>query len=204
MIRISGILLAAGESKRMGKPKLLLNLGKLNIINTTIESLLKSEIFELIIVLGHEAQKIECSLSEQDKRIKFVTNENYREGMSTSIKCGVLTASKESEAFLIALGDQPLISPKIINRLIEKYQSSGVGIVTVMHQSLRGHPVIISKKYLQEILALNGDIGARDLLKQHLDDTTSINIESSEEFFDIDRIEDYEELKKIFDRRISN
>ena len=203
MIRISGILLAAGESKRMGKPKLLLNLGESNIINTTIENLLKSEIFELIIVLGHEAQKIECSLSEQDKRIKFVTNENYREGMSTSIKCGVLTASKESEAFLIALGDQPLISPKIINRLIEKYQSSGVGIVTVMHQSLRGHPVIISKKYLQEILALNGDIGARDLLKQHLDDTTSINIESSEEFFDIDKTQDYEKLKRIYDRRIS-
>jgi molybdenum cofactor cytidylyltransferase len=203
MIRISGILLAAGESKRMGKPKLLLNLGKSNIINTTIENLLKSEIFELIIVLGHEAQKIECSLSEQDKRIKFVTNENYREGMSTSIKCGVLTASKESEAFLIALGDQPLISPKIINRLIEKYQSSGVGIVTVMHQSLRGHPVIISKRYVQEILSLNGDIGARDLLKLHLDDTASINIESSEEFFDVDKTQDYEKLKRIYDRRIS-
>lgn len=204
MIRISGILLAAGESKRMGKPKLLLNLGESNIINTTIENLLKSEIFELIIVLGHEAQNIECSSSSQDKRIKFVTNKNYRKGMSTSIKCGVLIASKGSEAFLIALGDQPLISPKIINRLMEKYQSSGAGIVTVIHQCLRGHPVIISKKYLQEILALNGDIGARDLLKQHLDDTTSINIESSEEFFDIDRIQDYEELKKIFDRRISN
>ncbi|MFC1505980.1 NTP transferase domain-containing protein [Thermoproteota archaeon] len=203
MIRISGILLAAGESKRMGKPKLLLNLGKSNIINTTIENLLKSEIFELIVVLGHEAQKIERSLSEQDKRIKFVTNENYREGMSTSIKCGVLTASKESEAFLIALGDQPLISPKIINRLIEKYQSSGAGIVTVMHQSLRGHPVIISKRYVQEILSLNGDIGARNLLKLHLDDTASINIESSEEFFDVDKTQDYEKLKRIYDRRIS-
>jgi molybdenum cofactor cytidylyltransferase len=124
--------------------------------------------------------------------------------MSTSIKCGVLAASKQSEAFLIALGDQPLISPMIINRLIEKYQSSGAGIVTVMHQSLRGHPVIISKKYLQEILALNGDIGARHLLKQHSDDTESINIELSEEFFDIDRTKDYEELKKIFDHRISN
>jgi molybdenum cofactor cytidylyltransferase len=204
MIRISGILLAAGESKRMGKPKLLLNLGESNIINTTIENLLKSKIFELIIVLGHEAQNIESSLSSQDKRIKFVTNKNYREGMSTSIKCGVLTASKDSEAFLIALGDQPLISPKIINRLIEKYQSSGVGIITVMHQSLRGHPVIISKKYVQEILSLNGDIGARDLLKQHLDDTASINIESSEEFFDIDRTQDYGELKRIYDRKISN
>ncbi|TRO61475.1 nucleotidyltransferase family protein [Candidatus Bathyarchaeota archaeon] len=204
MIRISGILLAAGESKRMGKPKLILNLGKSNIINATIDNLLKSEIYELIIVLGHEAQKIESSLSTQDKRIKFVTNKNYREGMSTSIKCGVLTTSKESEAFLIALGDQPLISPKVINRLIEKYQSSKVGIVTVMHKSLRGHPVLISKKYVKELLSLNGDIGARDLLKQHLDDTASIKIESSEEFFDIDRTQDYEELKKIYDRKISN
>lgn len=204
MIRISGILLAAGESKRMGKPKLLLNLEKTNIINTTIDNLLKSEIYELIIVLGHEAQKIENSVSTQDKRIKFVTNKNYREGMSTSIKRGVLTTSKESEAFLIALGDQPLISPKLINRLIEKYQSSKLGIVTVMHQSLRGHPVLISKKYVKEILSLNGDIGARDLLKQHLDDTGSINIESSEEFFDIDKTQDYEELKKIFERKISN
>jgi molybdenum cofactor cytidylyltransferase len=165
---------------------------------------LKSEIYELIIVLGHEAQKIESSLSTQDKRIKFVTNKNYREGMSTSIKQGVLAISKESEAFLIALGDQPLISPKVISRLIEKYQSSNVGIVTVMHQFLRGHPVLISKKYVKELLSLNGDIGARELLKQHLDDTTSIKIESSEDFFDIDRAQDYEELKKIYDRRISN
>jgi molybdenum cofactor cytidylyltransferase len=204
MIRISGILLAAGESKRMGKPKLLLNLGKSNVINATINNLLKSEIYELIIVLGHEAQKIESSLSIQDKRIKFVTNKNYREGMSTSIKCGVLTTSKESEAFLIALGDQPLISPNVVNRLIEKYQSSKVGIVTVMHQSLRGHPVLISKKYVEEILSLNGDIGARDLLKQHLEDTSSIKIESSEEFFDIDRTQDYEKLKKIYDRKNYN
>jgi molybdenum cofactor cytidylyltransferase len=204
MTRISCILLAAGESKRMGKPKLLLNLGLSNIINTTIENLLKSEISELIIVLGHESQKIKSSLSIQDKRIKFVINKNYREGMSTSIKCGVLTVSKESEAFLIALGDQPLISPNIINSIIEKYQSSGAGIVTVMHQSLRGHPVIISKKYFEEILSLNGDIGARDLLKKHLDDTVSVSIESSEEFFDIDRIQDYEELKRIYGRRISN
>ncbi|WP_455278451.1 nucleotidyltransferase family protein [[Eubacterium] cellulosolvens] len=204
MIRISSILLAAGESKRMGKQKLLLNLGKSNIINITLENLLKSEIFEILIVLGYEAKKIEDSLSAQDKRIKFVFNKNFKEGMSTSIKSGVIAASKQSEAFLIALGDQPLISPKIINRLIEKYQSSGAGIVTVKHQSLRGHPVIISKKYLQEILALNGDIGARHLLKQHLDDTESINTGSSEEFFDIDRTQDYEELKKIFNRRISN
>ncbi|WP_455368568.1 nucleotidyltransferase family protein [[Eubacterium] cellulosolvens] len=201
MIQISGILLAAGESKRMGKPKLLLNLGKSNIINNTIENLLKSKILELVIVLGHEAKKIEDSILAQDKRIKFVLNENYSEGMSTSIKCGVLAASKQSEAFLIALGDQPLISPKITNSLIEKYQTSGVGIVTVAHQSMRGHPVIISRKYFQEILALNGDIGARELLKHYSDDTTSFSIESSEQFLDIDRTQDYEELKKIYDRR---
>ena len=203
MTNISCILLAAGESKRMGKPKLLLNLGNSNVINITINNYLKSEIFEIIVVLGNEAKKIEDSISAQDKRIKFVVNKNYREGMSTSIKSGVLAASKQSEAFLIALGDQPLISHKIIFRLIDRYLSSNAGIVTVMHQSIRGHPVIISKKYLQEILALTGDIGARDLLKQHLDDTASIKIESDEEFLDIDKIQDYDKLKKIYEHRLS-
>lgn len=204
MTQISCILLAAGESKRMGKPKLLLKLGKYNIINISLENYLKSDISEIVIVLGHEARKIRNSLSFQDSRIKFVMNRDYKKGMSTSIKCGVLTASKESEAFLIALGDQPLILPKIIDRLIEKYRTSGANIVTVMHQSLRGHPVLISRKYLSEILALDGDVGARDLLKKYSNDTASINIESSEEFFDIDRNQDYEELKKIYDRKISN
>jgi molybdenum cofactor cytidylyltransferase len=203
MTNISCILLAAGESKRMGKPKLLLNLGNSNVINITINNYLKSEIFEIIVVLGNESKKIEDSILAYDKRIKFVVNKNYREGMSTSIKSGVLAASKQSEAFLIALGDQPLISPKIIVRLIDRYLSFNAGIVTVMHQSIRGHPVIISKKYLQEILALTGDIGARDLLKQHLDDTASIKIESDEEFLDIDKIQDYEKLKKIYEHRLS-
>ena len=119
MTQISGILLAAGESKRLGKPKLLLKLGKSNVINISLENYLKSGISEIIIVLGHESKKIKNSLSVQDKRIKFVMNLDYKKGMSTSIKCGVLEASKESEAFLIALVDQPLISPKMIDRMIE-------------------------------------------------------------------------------------
>ena len=135
MINISCILLAAGESKRMGNPKLLLKLGKSNIINITLNNYLKSKIFEIIVVLGHEAKKIKDSISTQDKRIKFVVNKNYAKGMSTSIKYGVLEASKQSEAFLIALGDQPLISHKIIDRLIDRYLSSDAGIITVKHQS---------------------------------------------------------------------
>ena len=117
MTQISSIILAAGESKRMGKSKLLLKLGKSNIITISLQNYLKADISEIIIVLGHEAEKIKNSISVQDKKIKFVTNVDYKKGMSTSIKCGVLAALKESEAFLIALGDQPLISPKIINRL---------------------------------------------------------------------------------------
>jgi len=192
---ISGILLAAGESKRMGRTKQVLEFGQSTILEETVKNLLGSKIDELIVVLGHDAERLGRSLSITDERIRFALNERYKEGIGSSISCGVLSANPDTDAFLIALADQPLIKINIINLLIERYLSTRHGIVTLVYRSSRGHPVIISKKYREELLELSGDRGAKDLLERHRDDVEAVQVESPEIVLDIDREEDYLRLR---------
>jgi molybdenum cofactor cytidylyltransferase len=192
---ISAILLAAGESTRMGRTKQLLSFGESTIFGETVKNLLAAEIDELIIVLGHDAEKLKNSLTSSDPRITYVVNRQYREGISTSIKCGITSTNPETEAFLFALADQPLIRTEIMNLLIRRYTSGSTGIVTLAYRSARGHPVIISRKYQGDLLSLSGDVGARKILESHTDDVEIVEIDSPEILFDVDREEDYARLK---------
>jgi len=192
---ISAILLAAGESRRMGRTKQLLSFGQSTILEETVKRLLDSRIGELIIVLGYDAERLRGSLLLRDKRIKFTVNPRYFEGMSSSIRCGVLSAGSAAEAFLIALADQPLIRPEVINLLIDRYLSSGSGIVVPVYRGVKGHPVIFSRKYLKELASLSGDIGARRLLEKYAEDVETVEVDSAEILLDIDREEDYVKLK---------
>jgi molybdenum cofactor cytidylyltransferase len=192
---ISAILLAAGESRRMGRTKQLLSFGQSTILEETVKRLLDSMIDELIIVLGYDAERLRGSLLLRDKRIKFTVNPRYSEGMSSSIRCGVLSADSTAEAFLIALADQPLIRPEVINLLIDRYLSSRSGIVVPVYRGVKGHPVIFSKKYLKELASLSGDIGARRLLEKYAEDVETVKVDSAEILLDIDREEDYVKLK---------
>ena len=193
---ISGILLAAGESKRMGRTKQVLEFGKSTILEETIKNLLSTNIDELILVLGHDAMRLRRSLSITDRRLRFAFNEHYKEGISSSIKSGVLSSNPDTDAFLIALADQPMIKTDTMNLLIARYLSTGSGIVTLVYRSARGHPIIISKKYREELLELTGDRGARDLLERHRDDTEAVQVDSPEIMLDIDREDDYLKLKR--------
>jgi molybdenum cofactor cytidylyltransferase len=187
---ISAILLAAGGSKRMGKPKLLLKWGQSTIIEKSVDTLLASKIDELIVVIGDQARPILRRLGS--RRLKTVINRQYRMGMSTSIQRGLGQVNSKSEAILIALADQPFIETDLINHLIDVYCQNPHGIVLPSYKGKRGHPVILNRfRYQGEMGNLTGDVGCRPILNCHPEDILEVDVESEGAIADIDSWEEY-------------
>ncbi|MBI4295569.1 MAG: molybdenum cofactor cytidylyltransferase [Chloroflexi bacterium] len=186
---ISAVILAAGESKRMGEPKLLLPLGGKTILEQTVDNFLDSNVDEVIVVVGYRAdQMIELLRS---RPIKPVLNPDYRQGMSTSIAAGLRLVGKSSQAIMIALADQPFIGSKTINHLIETFVTNEKGIAIPTYQGKRGHPVTFADRYRVELLGLRGDSGGRGIIERHPDDVLEIPVTCEGVCIDIDAAEDY-------------
>jgi len=187
---LSAILLAAGESKRMGEPKQLMPLGKSTLLEQTIDNLLNSAVDETIVVLGHRAEEITEVIA--DKPVKIMVNPNYRQGMSTSIIAGLILVDPRSQAVMLALGDQPSVDSQTINQLIDEFHNHDKGIAVPTHQGRRGHPIIFAIKYKEKLLELEGDIGGREIIKQHPEDVLEVAVGAASVISDIDTEADYQ------------
>jgi len=191
---IWAIILAAGESKRMGEPKLLLPFGRRTIIETVAESVVSSEVDGTLVVVGAERKEIEERI--KDYGVKSVLNPDFQSGMLSSVKCGFRSVPEGARAVLVVLGDQPGISRGIINQLIEAYKKAGKGIVLPVYEKERGHPVIIDMKYKEEVENLSPDIGLRGTVYSHPEDILEVEVDTSSILKDIDNESDYKrELK---------
>ena len=186
---ISAILLAAGESKRLRMPKLLLPFGKSTILEQTIDNLLNSRVDEVIVVLGYRAEEMMRKLA--NRPVKIAINPIYHQGMSTSIVKGLSLVNNRAQAIMVALADQPLINSQTINRLIEESLGYDKGIVIPTYQAERGHPIIFASEYKEELLGLKGDIGGRQTIKEHPNDTLEVIADSKAITMDINTINDY-------------
>ena len=189
---LSAILLAAGESKRMGKPKQLIPLGSSTILEQAIDNLLNSAVDEVIVVLGYKAEEITKTIAA--KPVKIIVNPNYRQGMSTSIIAGLILVDSQAQAVMLALGDQPLVDSQTINRLIDEFYNRDKGIAIPTYQGKRGHPIIFAIKYKPELLELEGDIGGRQIIQCHPDDILEVAVDSKSVIADIDTRADYHSL----------
>jgi molybdenum cofactor cytidylyltransferase len=190
---ISAILLAAGESRRMGSPKLLLKWGDSTIIEKSVDALLASKVDELIVVLGYRAQEISRTLGS--RRLKITINPQYRMGMSTSIRRGLGQVDPKSEVILVALADLPFIETDVINHLIDSYRRNPYGIVLPSYKGERGHPVILSRfRYQEEMNHLTGDRGCRPILDLHPGDVLEVEVDSESVVADIDSWEQYKAM----------
>ena len=186
---VSAILLAAGESKRLRMPKLLLPFGKSTILEQTIDNLLNSSVDEVIVVLGYRAEEMMRKLA--NRPVKIAINPIYHQGMSTSIVKGLSLVNNRAQAVMVALADQPLINSQTINRLIEESLGYDKGIVIPTYQAERGHPIIFASEYKEELLGLKGDIGGRQTIKEHPNDILEVIADSKAITMDVDTINDY-------------
>lgn len=181
---VSAILLAAGKSSRMGKLKQLMPLGESTILEQTLDNLLGSKVTEVIVVLGYKAEEVVKRLS--GRPVKVVVNPLYRKGMGTSIAAGLKFVDSQSQAVMLTLGDQPYVDSPTINRLIDAFSSDKKGIVIPTHQGQRGHPLIFARKYQAQLYDLSGDIGGREIIKQHPEDVLEVPVGCEGIIIDID------------------
>ena len=171
---ISAILLAAGQSKRMvGENKLTKEIKGIPLIKLSVKNILASSIDELIIVLGHQKEIIE-KLIDKNEKIKFVFNKNFENGMASSIKVGINNLPKNTKAFFICLGDMPNIKKNIYNDLIKYVENKE--IIIPNYKGQQGNPVLFSISMKKEIMSIQGDIGARKILKTNKNKLLNIEI----------------------------
>ena len=147
---ISAVILAAGESRRMGKKnKLLLRIGKEALLVKLVKAVCASDVGQVLVVIGHEAEKIRLELN--DFPLSFVNNYNFSEGMTSSIKEGIKEVSQNSDGLLICLADMPYINTSEINKLIHAFVQNRIKekklIVVPVFQGQRGNPVLFSIEF---------------------------------------------------------
>ena len=191
---IWALILAAGESKRMGRSKQLLPFENKTILETVIDHITQSAVDQTLVVLGAQHKEIEKVI--KDLPVKSVYNPNFKEGMLSSAQKGFLSLPEEAEAVLVFLGDQPRIPSSVIDQVITAYQSSDKGIVLPVYDKKRGHPVLISTKYREEVTHLYPEIGLRELIHNHPEDILEVQVDTSAIIEDIDTPEDYKNSKK--------
>ncbi len=192
---VSAILLAAGESQRMGRPKQLLPFGSSTILGKTIDNLLSSRADEVIVVLGTRAGAMKQVIA--GRQVKVVVNPDYRKGMSASLIAGIERVDSKAQWVMVALADQPLIDKDTYNRLIEGALGCDMGIILPTYRSKRGNPVIFSIKYKDELLGLEGDLGGREILRKHPDDILEVAVGSEGVTIDINNLDDYYSCLKL-------
>lgn len=188
---IAAVVLAAGSASRFGEQKLLLPLSGKPLIRWTVENVLASQVEDVIVVLGKEAEAVQEAL--EGLPVRFLVNPRYPEGMSSSLQAGVSSLGPAAEAALIVLGDQPQITPAIINQLIETYRESSKPIVVPLYEGIRGNPVLFDASLFPELEAVRGDQGAREVVVKDPGRVESVPFPFPMPL-DVDTRDDYEAL----------
>jgi len=185
---ISGVVLAAGISSRLGVPKQLLAYRGKPLIAHVVESLLVSQVDEVVVVLGNRAEQVMEVLAGYS--IRTIINPEFTAGQSTSLKAGLTALSSATRAALFMLGDQPLVNAQTINLLIDRYRLAG-GIVAPYFNGKRGNPVLFDRDFFKEISFLSGDVGAREIIHRHPESLVKVDVADSGVVFDVDTWADY-------------
>jgi molybdenum cofactor cytidylyltransferase len=189
---IIGIILAAGSSSRLGRPKQLLPLGGRPVLAHTLANARAAALDAIIVVLGHEAVAIQQQVDCCGARV--VINEAYREGQSTSLRAGLAALPPDTDAALFILGDQPLIGPAILDALIAPRRATVAPIVMPTYAGQRGNPVLIASALFPELATVTGDQGARGVIRAHAAEIHEVAIAGDPPTDDLDTQEDYVRL----------
>lgn len=196
-MKVTGVLLSAGESKRMGQSKALLKFGERTNIENLVDEYLSSKLEEVIIVTGFKGDYLKAFIEEKirDDRLKVTINENFNFGMFSSIQKGV--SEILSGGILIGIVDNPFTNSAIINMLIENF--SGEEIIIPHYKGKGGHPVIIPFSLRGEILVADPKTTSlKDIFLRHFDIVKRIEFEDQTVTFDMDTFEDYKQLLSLW------
>jgi molybdenum cofactor cytidylyltransferase len=191
-LKIVGIILAAGLSKRMGRVKSLLPWGDSLLLDRVIENAYHSRLSGLVVVLGHEAENIRKRIDF--KEAKVIVNSDYRAGQSSSLQAGLGALPVDTDGVMFLLGDQPFIDHKIIDNLICAFQKRQSTLIIPTYQGKRGNPVLMHSSIFDMVERITGDVGARVLFGNLSSQIQEVEVSDPCIFVDIDTIEEYRRL----------
>jgi molybdenum cofactor cytidylyltransferase len=175
----------------MGTMKVLLPWHGQPLISHIARVALAARLEQVIVVTGSEAAAVAQAL--QDMPVEVVHNDHYRDGLSGSLRVGIAAVGTDIAAALVMLGDQPLLTAEVIDRLVECYEQGGASIVAPFADGQRGNPVLFDRRFFAEFQAITGDQGARTVLQTYRDAIVAVEVDS-EVLEDVDTPEAYEAL----------
>ena len=196
------IILAAGESRRMGQPKQLLPFGDKTMLECVIDAFRSPHVDEIRVVLGYKAEEISAKIGSQagtpvPPEIMVVKNERYPQGMFTSMQAGLRDLPKGTKIVMLAVCDQPRLKRLTVETLIEKFKNERHKILIPSYNGRQGHPPLLRAEYAKEILAMDKSMTLKHFYAKHADDIARLVVEDEGVLIDIDDRETYErELKK--------
>lgn len=190
---LGAVVLAAGQSRRMGEPKMLLPWANgRTIIEHIVHQLTRMRLAQINVVTGYYAEEVKARVKPMD--VHIVHNRAHRTGeMLSSLKAGLRAMPDHIAAAMIFLGDQPRIEQKTIYQVMSAYAEGAGDIVAPSYQRRRGHPIIVARKYWPEFLALRNDRTPREVLNAHADEIAYVNVDTDSILRDIDTPDDYED-----------
>jgi molybdenum cofactor cytidylyltransferase len=196
---IAAVILSAGESSRMGRPKALLPIEGVRFIEKIVTSLKSSKVGDILVVLGHDAEELRQKIA--DLPIEVVINPDYKRGQLSSLVAAIrsLDSSPNAEnmdGILVHLVDHPYINPTLVDLMIDRFYETKALIVVPRYRGRRGHPVVFSRALFSELLDAPLDQGAKAVVHAHRKDTLEIETEDEGITIDIDTPEEYGQLVK--------
>jgi molybdenum cofactor cytidylyltransferase len=193
MTKTGIIILAAGSSSRLGRPKQLLLYHDKPLIQYIVAEAIKAKLYPVIVVTGANTEQISAVLDKE--AIELVYNEHWQEGMGSGIVVGIsklLSLNREMEAVIISVCDQPFLSAALFQELVEKKSNTGKGIIACNYADTTGTPVLFERPYFETLLRLKGEEGAKRILKLYEHDVATVPFPQGN--IDIDTEEDYKNL----------
>jgi len=188
---ISVIILAAGESKRMGQPKMLLPWGEVTVIEHVISVFMGAGLADILVVTGGAREKVEKVAAKYP--VQSIHNEVYANGeMLSSLQCGLRALKPQAEATLIALGDQPQVQERSVRMVCEAFHKTRSNIVVPSYQMRRGHPWLVTRPLWDELLKMKSLESPRDFLNVHKDEIQYVDTDDPNILKDLDTPDDYQ------------
>jgi molybdenum cofactor cytidylyltransferase len=183
---IAAVVLGAGRSTRMGGPnKLLAEIGGKALIRIAVEQALASRASPVIVVTGHERERVEASLA--GLAVRFVHNPDFADGLGTSVRTGVAAVPADADGAIVCLGDMPQVDAALIDRLVDAFDpEKGALAVIPTIDGKRGNPVLWSRRFFPDLMAIEGDVGARNLIARYGEAVVEVPVTGKGALVDVD------------------
>lgn len=192
---ITAIVLAAGQSRRMGRPKMLMPWGKTTVLKQVITVIRAAGIQDMIVVTGGEREKVEAELMSESQVRAVFNAEHARGEMLSSIQCGLREIKAEAEAALICLGDQPQVEERSVRLVCDEFANSRAALIVPSYRMRRGHPWLMARTWWNDFLDLHAPQTPRDFLNMHAEEIHYVNVDTPSVIEDLDTPADYLKYK---------